>query len=468
MWGRWTFAAGRQAVALVCFVQPVLAAGTSGAGTDLDTKLADLVSQAGLRAVEPATPSVEIALADIHGQRVHLSDFSGRWVLVTFLASWCGPCASEMPALSKLARARAEALTVLGVAIESNVDAVAAFAREHGANFPVLIDAEGKTAATYAASSIPLSYLIRPDGRIAGVARGARDWSGAAELIDTLSKLMPASREPSPGYAQADVIELPTKLTPPTAEVALAAHEITAGAPFAMSVRISWAGHLDDYLLLPPTAELPAGVTAGPVSAQSSSTSGQAVITYRFELTAAQAGTFNLGAIDLRYTPHGESGALSARVPGPTIEVHPARFLGLTAGAWVFSLSGTLAVASLTMLAQRWRGRRRERLAKTRASDAEQQQLADRLTSARAARMRGDVAGFVETLLRLHESLGETPPLELVEAVQATRYGGIAPSPHLLEAWERRSERLLAAQAPDADTQALRALGITGTERKDQ
>ena len=52
---------------------------------------------------------------DAHGHGHSFSDYRGKWVLVNYWATWCGPCREEIPALNKLAKTHADKLVLLGV-----------------------------------------------------------------------------------------------------------------------------------------------------------------------------------------------------------------------------------------------------------------------------------------------------------------------------------------------------------------
>jgi peroxiredoxin len=126
---------------------------------------------------EPAGQATEFSLRDTQGRMVHLSDHLGRdVVLVNFWATWCGPCAGEMPLLQQLyERHRSEGFVVLGIAMDGpeTVASVSPVARGYGVSFPILLDEETRVVGLYNPKrAAPLSILIGRSGRIASVHEG--------------------------------------------------------------------------------------------------------------------------------------------------------------------------------------------------------------------------------------------------------------------------------------------------------
>jgi peroxiredoxin len=116
----------------------------------------------------------DFQLNTLDGQTVCLSDFRGEVVLINFWATWCGPCAYEMPFLQQVYDEWQEAgLVLLAVNVGESPEKVAAFMQDHGFSFPVLLDTEGIVATQYGASSIPTTFLIDENGIAQAVKIGA-------------------------------------------------------------------------------------------------------------------------------------------------------------------------------------------------------------------------------------------------------------------------------------------------------
>jgi peroxiredoxin len=147
----------------------------------LSLTLSGCASQSGAAAGESTTAAptqvAEFALRDTEGRLVRLSDYVGRDViLINFWATWCGPCAGEMPFLQRLyGKYKEQGLVVLGIAMDGpeTVASVAPVARGYGVRFPVLLDEETRVVGVYNPKrTAPLSILIGRSGKIEGVREG--------------------------------------------------------------------------------------------------------------------------------------------------------------------------------------------------------------------------------------------------------------------------------------------------------
>ena len=104
---------------------------------------------------------------DIRGEK--LSDYVGRdgkYLLVDFWASWCGPCRRQLPVLKELQAQYADKLNVLGVAVWDQADDTRRAIKEHELTWPCIIDAGNVPTDIYGISGIPCIMLIGPDGTI--------------------------------------------------------------------------------------------------------------------------------------------------------------------------------------------------------------------------------------------------------------------------------------------------------------
>jgi peroxiredoxin len=109
------------------------------------------------------------SLEDLSGNKVSLSDFQGRPVLLNFWASWCPPCRSEMSELQRVYAAQGEdGLVVLGVntLYQDDINDVKKFVTEQQLTFPILLDSEGAVAVAYRVSTLPTSVFVGRDGKI--------------------------------------------------------------------------------------------------------------------------------------------------------------------------------------------------------------------------------------------------------------------------------------------------------------
>ncbi|MEJ5210028.1 MAG: TlpA disulfide reductase family protein [Burkholderiales bacterium] len=126
-------------------------------------------------------PAPALVLPDLDGRTVDLATLRGRWVMVHFWASWCGPCRREMPTLvSVLHTHPPERLTLLLVNTAENEDDVFAFLASVAPELSTLLDRDGQVTARWQPRGLPSTFLVDPEGRLRYLALGGRDWSAPA------------------------------------------------------------------------------------------------------------------------------------------------------------------------------------------------------------------------------------------------------------------------------------------------
>ena len=137
-------------------------------------------SPAGVPRVGMKAPNFTLESAS--GQRISLSEYQGKTVILNFWATWCPPCRSEMPAIDAVAKAN-PTVVVLAVDLQEGPLPVRAYAQQFGLSFSPLLDTSGQVTALYHVDSLPSSFFIGPDGIVRAVNVGAMNQSTIDENL---------------------------------------------------------------------------------------------------------------------------------------------------------------------------------------------------------------------------------------------------------------------------------------------
>jgi peroxiredoxin len=134
------------------------------------------------------TQAVEFTQNDTANKPVSLSSFKGKYVLVDFWASWCGPCRNENPAVVAAYNAfKDKNFTILSVSLDQNKDKWKQAIHADNLTWTHVSDLkywQNEVAQLYRIQSIPANMLLDPTGKII-----ARDLRGET-LYEMLGKLL--------------------------------------------------------------------------------------------------------------------------------------------------------------------------------------------------------------------------------------------------------------------------------------
>jgi cytochrome c biogenesis protein CcmG/thiol:disulfide interchange protein DsbE len=104
---------------------------------------------------------------DLSHRKVELRSYRGKIVLLSFWATWCGPCLIEMPAFVEWQKQYGSGkFQVIGVSMDDEATEVIATVSRLKLNYPVLMGDEYLGAAYGGVLGLPVTFLIDRDGKI--------------------------------------------------------------------------------------------------------------------------------------------------------------------------------------------------------------------------------------------------------------------------------------------------------------
>lgn len=123
------------------------------------------------------------------GKTMNINDLKGKTVLITFFATWCGPCRKELPLIqsdiyNKYKKNPNFELIILGR--EHTWNEVNKFKEANKFTMPFYPDPDRKVYSKFAGQYIPRNFLISPDGKIlfSSIGFEEKDFKKLKEMIE--------------------------------------------------------------------------------------------------------------------------------------------------------------------------------------------------------------------------------------------------------------------------------------------
>ena len=126
-------------------------------------------------AIASETQKVDnFSFKDIDGKRHQFSEYQGKWVIVNYWATYCGPCIAELPALNSVAKRYKDKVVVLGMeAGETPTQELKQFIAQKKITYPVIPTQDSTMFSLGLIYGVPTTFVVNPQGEIAGTHMGA-------------------------------------------------------------------------------------------------------------------------------------------------------------------------------------------------------------------------------------------------------------------------------------------------------
>lgn len=134
----------------------------------------------------PGPELLSVELATFDGEAVDLGRYLGRPMVVNFFASWCGPCAREMPDFQAVHVARGDEVAFVGVSLQDTPEAALELAGRTGVTYDLVRDTDSELFRAVGGVSMPTTVFLSASGEVVDVHGGELAAGLLEERIDRL------------------------------------------------------------------------------------------------------------------------------------------------------------------------------------------------------------------------------------------------------------------------------------------
>ena len=113
--------------------------------------------------------AVDMPLIDTYGNKVNLSSYQGKWVVVNYWATWCPPCIIEMPELQSFhdRHAATDDAMVIGINTELiGKQQLLNFLKDYFITYPIFVSKPVQQSELGLIPGLPTTFLVTPQGKV--------------------------------------------------------------------------------------------------------------------------------------------------------------------------------------------------------------------------------------------------------------------------------------------------------------
>ncbi|MEI8572116.1 TlpA family protein disulfide reductase [Methylomonas sp. EFPC1] len=108
--------------------------------------------------------------------RLDISAYKGKVLLIDFWATWCGPCRKAMPFLNGLRNEQLkDGFEVIGINVDEDIEAAQEYLKSAAVDYPMSFNPEGDCPRIFGVTAMPSSFIVDKQGRIRMIHLGFRD-----------------------------------------------------------------------------------------------------------------------------------------------------------------------------------------------------------------------------------------------------------------------------------------------------